>query len=64
MDLDQEYRHAVAEGHVKDNLITLHDGSKAKISKKENEDMELIIKKDGGKYVTGDVVDNHELAAK
>ncbi|NVK65278.1 MAG: cytochrome c oxidase subunit 3 [Flavobacteriales bacterium] len=64
MDLDEEYRHAVAEGHVKDNLITLHDGSKAKISKKENEHMELIIKKDGGKYVTGDVVDNHELAAK
>ena len=64
MDLDHEYRHAVAEGHVKDGVITLHDGAKAKISKKNNEHMELIVKTNGGKYKIGDKIEDHDLAAK
>lgn len=64
MDLDHEYRHAIAEGHVKDNVITLHDGSKAHIAKKENEHMELMIKTNGGKYKIGDHIEDHDLAAK
>ena len=64
MDLDHEYRHAIEEGHIKDNVITLHDGSKAHFAKKDNEHMELLIKTDGAKYKIGDRIDNHDLAAK
>ena len=49
-DLMHEYQHAAAEGHIDGNVITLHDGSKAEISKKRNEHLELIIKKKGAKY--------------
>lgn len=49
-DLMHMYQHAVYEGHIHDNVITLHDGSKAKIAKQPNDHMELIVKKSGGKY--------------
>lgn len=45
-----EYQHAAADGHIEGNVITLHDGSKAEISKKAHEHLELIIKKTGGEY--------------
>lgn len=35
-DMDHEYRHALADGHVMGDVITLHDGSKAKVAKKKN----------------------------
>ncbi|GAB5417508.1 MAG: cytochrome c oxidase subunit 3 [Crocinitomicaceae bacterium] len=49
-DLMHEYQHAAAAGHIEGNVITLHDGSKAEISKKRNEHLELIIKKEGADY--------------
>jgi len=66
MDLDHEYRHAIAEGNVKDNVITLHDGSKANIAKNKNEHMELIVKQEGAKYKLNEVIgeDDHNLAAE
>jgi cytochrome c oxidase subunit 3 len=64
MDLDHEYRHAIAEGHVKGNVITLHDGSKANIAKNKNDHMELLIKTDGSKYKIGDKIEDHDLAAE
>jgi cytochrome c oxidase subunit 3 len=64
MDLNHEYRHAIAEGHVENNVITLHDGSKANISKKDNDHMELMVKTDGGKYKIGDHIEDHDLAAE
>src|SRR5690606_18928162 len=41
VDLLHEYQHAAAAGHIHDGEITLHDGSKAKISKKADEHLEL-----------------------
>ena len=55
-DLMHEYQHAAAAGHIHDGVITLHDGSKAKIAKRANEHMELRIKSDGAKYKIGDVI--------
>lgn len=62
-DLMHEYQHAAAAGHIANGVITLHDGSKAKIAKKPNEHMELRIKSDGGKYKIGDVIAHKEAAA-
>ena len=53
-DLLHEYQHAVADGHVKDNVITLHDGSEAKIAKKTNTHLELYIKENGGQHKIGE----------
>lgn len=55
VDLLHEYQHAAAAGHIHDGEITLHDGSKAKISKKADEHLELIIKEPGSKYKTGKI---------
>lgn len=49
-DLMHQYQHAASEGHIEGNIITLHDGSRAKIAKKPNEHMSLIVKKAGAKY--------------
>jgi cytochrome c oxidase subunit III len=49
-DLLHEFQHAAAEGHIVNDIITLHDGSKAKINKEKDEHMELIIKKAGSKH--------------
>ena len=62
-DLMHEYQHAAAAGHIHNGVITLHDGSEAKIAKKPNMHMELRIKADGGKYKIGDVIE-HEEATK
>lgn len=45
-----EYQHAVEKGHILNGIITLHDGSKAKVNKKADEHMKLIIKKPGKAY--------------
>ena len=55
-DLMHEFQHAAAAGHILNGVIELHDGSKAKINKKKDEHLELIIKKDGGKFKVGDKV--------
>lgn len=59
-DLLHLYQHAAAEGDIKDGVITLHDGSKAKIAKQPNVEMELRIKSDGSKYKIGDVISGNE----
>jgi cytochrome c oxidase subunit 3 len=46
-DLMHQFQHAVEAGKINDGVITLHDGSKAKITKEADQHMELIIKKDG-----------------
>ena len=43
-------------GHIEEGMITLHDGSIAKINKKADEHLKLIIKKDGAKYKVGSVI--------
>ncbi|MFT5778920.1 MAG: cytochrome c oxidase subunit 3 [Crocinitomicaceae bacterium] len=52
-EMDHEYRHAIADGHLEKNLITLHDGSIATVSKAPNKNMQLIIKESGGTYKKG-----------
>tara|TARA_R110002072_G_scaffold172042_2_gene325829 strand:+ start:6705 stop:7730 length:1026 start_codon:yes stop_codon:yes gene_type:complete len=59
-DLKHEYTHAVAGGHVHNGMITLHDGSVAKINKEANTDMRLIVKELGGKYAMGDEIKGAE----
>jgi len=49
-DLMHTFQHAAELGLIKDGIITLHDGSKAKINKAADSHMELIIKKQGSKY--------------
>lgn len=61
-DLMHEYQYAAAAGHIHDNKITLHDGSVAKIAKKPNVEMELVIKSDGAKYAVGDRIHGAEAA--
>ncbi len=46
-DLYHDFRHAVEAGLVKNNQITLHDGSVATWKKAQDEHMELIVKSDG-----------------
>jgi len=59
-DVMHEFQHAVVDGHVKDGMIHLHDGSVAKINKAKDEHMKLIIKEDGGKFKTGSEIEGAE----
>lgn len=59
-DLKHEYQHAAAEGHIHNGVITLHDGSQAKIAKKVNTDMTLVIKEAGGTYDMGSKIEGEE----
>ncbi|MDX2362542.1 MAG: cytochrome c oxidase subunit 3 [Crocinitomicaceae bacterium] len=54
------YQHAVAEGNVVDNVITLHDGSQAEITKMANTDVALYIKETGGEYEMGHHIEGAE----
>jgi cytochrome c oxidase subunit III len=45
--LFHDFRHAVMNGHVKDNKIRLHDGSVATWTREHDHEMELILKNDG-----------------
>ena len=62
-DLMHQYQHAIEKGHIENNIIHLHDGSLAKINKAKDEQMELIVKKDGGKYKVGQKIEG-EYAEK
>jgi cytochrome c oxidase subunit 3 len=62
-DLMHQFQHAVVDGKIENGIITLHDGSKAKVNKAADEHMELIIKKDGkenkvGKHIEGEAASN------
>jgi cytochrome c oxidase subunit 3 len=59
-DVMHMYQHAVAEGHVHNNVITLHDGSEARIAKKDNSEMKLLVKESGGTYDKGTVIEGAE----
>lgn len=56
-DLMHDFQHAVELGHIKDGVITLHDGSKAKIAKNPDAHFKLIIKKDGKNYKVGNEIE-------
>jgi cytochrome c oxidase subunit III len=56
-DLMHQYQHAIEKGHIENNIIHLHDGSLAKINKAKDEHMELIVKKDGGKFKVGQKIE-------
>jgi cytochrome c oxidase subunit 3 len=49
-DLMHSFQHAAEHGLIENGIITLHDGSKAKINKAKDEHLTLIIKKKGSKY--------------
>ncbi|MBI1836152.1 MAG: cytochrome c oxidase subunit 3 [Flavobacteriia bacterium] len=65
-DLRHQYQHAVVEGKViggaNGGVITLHDGSIAKVNKAKDEHMKLIIKVKGAKYKLQDVIENEEAS--
>lgn len=63
-EMMHEYQHAAVSGHIHGDTIVLHDGSSAKIAKKNNEHMKLVIKKDGGKYKVGGPAIEGEQAAE
>tara|TARA_Y100000385_G_scaffold249279_1_gene270538 strand:- start:2323 stop:3360 length:1038 start_codon:yes stop_codon:yes gene_type:complete len=63
-DIQHTYRHAVADGHLHEGMITLHDGSVARVNKAVNHDMILIVKEAGGKYKQGQKIEDHKEAAK
>lgn len=52
-DLLHQFHHAIEKGKLKDGMITLHDGSVAKVNRAKDQHMELIIKEDGAKNKTG-----------
>ncbi len=62
-DLMHAYQHAVELGHIENGYIHLHDGSKAKIAKKANDHMKLVVKEKGGKYAIGKVIEGEEATA-
>jgi cytochrome c oxidase subunit 3 len=62
--LNHEYRHAIAEGHLHNNQITLHDGSLAAVVKAPNKHMQLIVKESGGEYKKGEKIKDEAKAAK
>ena len=49
-DLMHSFQHAAEHGLIENGIITLHDGSKAKITKAKDDHLTLIIKKKGSKY--------------
>lgn len=63
-DLMHEFQHAAVNGHINAGIITLHDGSKAKINKKNDEHLELIIKKAGSKHEVNKHIHGEEAVKK
>ncbi len=59
-EMMHHFHEAAAEGHIKNGVITLHDGSKAQINKKADHELELIIKGNGGKFKAGEVIVKEE----
>jgi cytochrome c oxidase subunit 3 len=56
-DLMHTFQHAVELGHIENGIITLHDGSKAKVAKAADEHMKLTIKKAGKNYKVNQVIE-------
>lgn len=56
-DLKHEYTHSIEAGHIKGGLITLEDGSVAKIAKNADVGMQLAIVEVGSKYKVGDHIE-------
>jgi len=61
-DLMHQYQHAVVAGHVENGMITLHDGSVAKVNKAADKDMTLIIKVKGAKYKLNDRIEGADAS--
>jgi cytochrome c oxidase subunit 3 len=68
-DLMHTFQHAAVAGHIEavdgnieKGIITLHDGSKAKINKQKDEHLTLIVKKAGGKYKLNDRIKESKAA--
>ena len=56
-DLFHQYQHAVEHGKIKDGVITLHDGSKAKVKKAGDQHMKLIVKKEGKDHKLNETIE-------
>lgn len=61
-DLMHQYQHAVVAGRIENGVITLHDGSKAKVNKAKDEHMTLIIKVKGAKYKLNDKIEGADAS--
>ena len=61
-DLMHQYQHAVVAGHVENGMITLHDGSEAKVNKAADKDMTLIIKVKGTKHKLNDRIEGADAS--
>ncbi len=61
-DLMHQYHHAVVEGHIVNGMITLHDGSVAKVNKEADHEMMLVIKKAGKKHKLSDKISGEEAS--
>ena len=55
-----QYQHAVEHGQIVDDVITLHDGTKAKVLKEADQHMKLIIKKAGKTYALKQEIEGEE----
>lgn len=60
LDIDHTWQHAVVGGHIHGNTIHLADGSEATINKEKDQNVRLIVKKEGGKYARHQVIDGEE----
>ncbi len=60
LDLAHTWEHAVVAGHIHGNSIHLSDGSIATINKEKDQNVRLVIKKEGGKYERGQVIDGED----
>lgn len=56
-DLNHLYQHAIVAGKLNNDEITLHDGSKAKVYKKEDHFEKLIVKVAGRDHKLNDVIE-------
>jgi len=56
-DLLHEFHHAIEHGKLKNDTITLHDGSKALVHRAKDEHLVLVIKEEGAKYKTGEHIE-------
>lgn len=61
-DLKHEFQHAVEAGHVHAGMITLEDGSVAKIAKNEDVHMALSVVEAGSKYKLGDKIEGADAS--
>lgn len=59
-DLMHSFQHAVVAGKIENGIITLHDGSKAKVSKAADEHMVLIVKKEGKDHKIGAIIEGEK----